>query len=66
MLQRIEHDNGVVTWQSPLLQAIGVVHAFSTRIGGVSEPPFDMLNLGNPSGIPAGQQDPTADCCRRR
>jgi YfiH family protein len=61
MLQRIEHDNGVVTWQSPLLQAIGVVHAFSTRIGGVSEPPFDMLNLGNPSGIPAGQQDPTAD-----
>ena len=25
-------------------------HAFSTRIGGISPPPFDSLNLGNPNG----------------
>jgi len=32
------------------LEAIGVRHAFSTRIGGISPSPFDSLNLGNPSG----------------
>jgi YfiH family protein len=31
---------------SPLLQRLGVPHAFSTRTGGVSPPPFDSLNLG--------------------
>jgi YfiH family protein len=31
---------------SPLLDAIGVPHAFSTRAGGVSPAPFDSLNLG--------------------
>lgn len=46
MLTRHEHDNGVVTYQSPLLQGVGVRHAFSTRIGGVSQPPYDTLNLG--------------------
>ena len=35
---------------SPRMAALGVPHAFSTRIGGVSPPPFDSLNLGNPSG----------------
>ena len=35
---------------SPLLERVGVPHAFSTRVGGVSNPPFDSLNLGNPSG----------------
>jgi YfiH family protein len=29
---------------------MGVPHAFSTRLGGVSAPPFDSLNLGNPNG----------------
>lgn len=48
MLQRIVHFNGVVTWQSPLLNAAGVVHGFSTRVGGVSSGPFGSLNLGNP------------------
>lgn len=46
MLERCEHDNGVVTYQSGLLRSLGVPHAFSTRIGGVSEPPYDTLNLG--------------------
>ena len=48
MLERMVHSNGVVTYQSPLLAAAGVVHGFSTRIGGVSEGVFDSLNLGNP------------------
>ncbi len=33
-----------------MLDHIGVPHAFSTRIGGLSPAPFDSLNLGNPSG----------------
>jgi YfiH family protein len=48
MLIRVRHPNGVVTYQSPLLGATGVPHAFSTRHGGVSPAPFDTLNLGNP------------------
>ncbi len=44
-LIRIEHDNGVVTYQSPLLRAVGVPHGFTTRIGGVSSPPYASLNL---------------------
>ena len=48
-LLRTTHDNGVVTYQSPLLRAAGVIHAFSTRIGGISEGPFSSLNLGNPA-----------------
>ncbi len=50
MLQRQCAENGVVYYRSPLLQRIGVRHAFSTRIGGVSQAPFDSLNLGNPQG----------------
>jgi YfiH family protein len=50
MLQRRE-INGVVFYASPLLEQIRVPHCFSTRIGGVSAPPFDSLNLGNPSGV---------------
>jgi YfiH family protein len=39
----------------PLLRAgafdaLDVIHAFTTRIGGVSEPPFDTLNLGRAAG----------------
>jgi len=36
---------------------IGVPHAFSTRIGGESPPPFDSMNLGNPSNCDV-QDDP--------
>jgi polyphenol oxidase len=46
MLRRVEHENGVVTYQSDLLRDAGVRHAFSTRIGGVSAAPYDTLNLG--------------------
>lgn len=47
MLQRIEHANGVVTYQSRLLGATGVLHAFTTRIGGISQGIFASLNLGS-------------------
>ncbi len=47
---------GVGIYVSPQLAAAGVGHAFSTRLGGVSRPPFDTLNLGNPNG--ADVQDP--------
>ncbi|MCC6423388.1 MAG: peptidoglycan editing factor PgeF [Phycisphaerales bacterium] len=50
MLQRETSNQGVVIYYSPLLRARGIAHAFSTRIGGVSKPPFDSLNLGNPNG----------------
>jgi YfiH family protein len=51
MLSRQSSSSGVVWYQSPLLSSIGVPHAFSTRLGGVSPPPFDSLNMGNPSGV---------------
>ena len=57
MLTRTTHPNGVVTWQSTLLRAAGVPHAFSTRIGGVSPAPFDALNLGNPGGSDVQDSD---------
>ena len=50
MLARVTLPNGVVVYQSRMLAAVGVAHAFSTRIGGVSPAPFDTLNLGNPQG----------------
>ncbi len=53
MLRRRTANNGPVYYVSPLLEARGeggVPHAFSTRLGGLSPPPFDSLNLGNPSG----------------
>jgi hypothetical protein len=50
VLQRRIGQCGVVYYVSAKLDAIGVRHAFSTRIGGVSPPPFDSLNLGNPNG----------------
>jgi len=49
-MERRTATNGVVYYASPLLEARGVPHAFSTRLGGKSPPPFDSLNLGNPSG----------------
>jgi hypothetical protein len=50
MLERVTSVDDVVTYVSPLLRGVGVPHGFSTRIGGISPPPFDSLNLGNPSG----------------
>ena len=57
MLQRRIHDNGVVTYGSPLLSAVGVVHAFSTRLGGLSEGPFASLNLGVAAGVEQRDSD---------
>jgi YfiH family protein len=57
MLERIQHPNGVVTWQSPRLRTIGIPHGFATRIGGVSDGPFAALNLGNPSGCTTVDMD---------
>lgn len=45
MLERVTLDNGVVAYRSPLLAATGVVHAFTTRLGGVSATPFDTMNF---------------------
>ncbi|MEA2710387.1 MAG: purine-nucleoside/S-methyl-5-thioadenosine phosphorylase / adenosine deaminase [Phycisphaerales bacterium] len=55
-MERRAATNGVVYYVSPLLERLGVRHAFSTRLGGKSPPPFDSLNLGNPSGC-AEQDD---------
>jgi YfiH family protein len=47
MLQRrTAATDGIVYYASPLLETLGVPHAFSTRLGGVSPAPFDSLNLG--------------------
>ncbi len=59
MLERVNHANGVVTYQSPRLRTAGVVHAFSARVGGVSTAPFNSLNLGNPTPA-AGKVAPDA------
>lgn len=45
-LERHEHENGLVTYQSAGLRRLGVRHGFSTRIGGVSSGPYASLNLG--------------------
>ncbi|MGA3065751.1 MAG: peptidoglycan editing factor PgeF [Tepidisphaeraceae bacterium] len=50
MLKRRIGGNSAVFYVSPALEGVGVPHAFSTRLGGVSPAPFDSLNLGNPSG----------------
>ncbi len=55
MFDLVKTVGGVEYLQSGLLRKMGVPHAFSTRIGGVSSGPFSSLNLGNPQG--AAQQD---------
>lgn len=50
VLERRVSETGVVHYVSPLLGGAGVIHGFSTRIGGVSSEPFNSLNLGNPQG----------------
>ena len=49
-LRRVESGNGVAVYRSGLLQDAGVVHGFSTRVGGVSEGEFATLNFGNAAG----------------
>ena len=51
MLQKRVCENGVVCLVSPLLERAAIPHAFSTRVGGVSQGPFASLNLGNPQGV---------------
>lgn len=41
---------GVAWHQFEGLEGTGVTHAFLTRLGGVSAPPFDTLNLGHTVG----------------
>jgi YfiH family protein len=50
MLEKRISPQGPVYYISPVIEKVGVPHAFTTRIGGISQPPFDSLNLGNPSG----------------
>ncbi|HEX3358949.1 MAG TPA: peptidoglycan editing factor PgeF [Tepidisphaeraceae bacterium] len=57
MLERRTTSQGLVYYVSPLLERVGVKHAFSTRIGGVSPPPFDSMNLGNPGGCAVQDDD---------
>jgi YfiH family protein len=52
VLERSIGKNGLAYFISPKLRALGVRHAFSTRLGGISKPPFDSLNMGNPNGVP--------------
>jgi len=43
-------NNGVVWYEFEGLAGTGVIHAMLTRLGGVSAPPFDTLNLGHTVG----------------
>ncbi len=56
LIQR-RSKNDVIFYASPLLEHHGIRHAFSTRIGGVSEPPFNAMNLGNPNGCAGSGSD---------
>ena len=44
--ESVVSGDGLVWRRSQMLHAAGVPHGFSTRLGGVSPPPFDSLNLG--------------------
>ena len=52
-------------YRSPLFDRAGIRHAFTTRIGGVSERPFDSLNLGNPPRLNAGDLQDSAEHLRQ-
>jgi len=59
MMRRQVHENGVVTYMAEPLTQRGVTHAFTTRVGGMSRPPFDTLNLA--TAMAGGvEDDPTA------
>ena len=42
----LQERHGVLFYGCPELEAAGFPHGFSTRVGGVSPPPWDTLNLG--------------------
>lgn len=50
--------------RSELLTRLGVPHAFTTRIGGVSNGAFESLNFGNPAEFKGEQRDPPANIQR--
>ena len=45
-----EEHRGVLFYVCPEMREAGFPHGFSTRIGGVSPPPWDTLNLGGSCG----------------
>jgi YfiH family protein len=45
-----KENSGVVWYEFEELERSGVAHAFLTRLGGTSAPPFDTLNLGHTVG----------------
>jgi YfiH family protein len=47
---RWEGRDGLLLLHAEALDALGAAHAFTTRVGGVSPPPFDTLNLGRGVG----------------
>lgn len=50
-----------VLLRSALLWRLGVPHAFTTRLGGVSTGDFASLNFGNPSDLAPERKDPRAN-----
>lgn len=51
MVARDEGEKSRLIWRSKLLSEVrGVIHGVSTRLGGVSLPPFATLNLGLHTG----------------
>ncbi len=57
MLQRVLRPHGIIVYESLLLSRVGVVHAFTTRHGGLSSSPFDTLNLDKPGSDPQVQRN---------
>jgi polyphenol oxidase len=51
VLEPLTSASGARVLISPRLRALGIPHAFSTRIGGVSAGPYDSLNFGSPMEI---------------
>lgn len=51
----LKEHNGLLIWQAPQLTGNGMLHFFTTRLGGVSRPPYHSLNLSF-----ATQDDPYA------
>ena len=49
---------------SPLLERAGFAHAFFTRVGGVSLPPWDTLNFGATGDDPAALRENLARAAR--
>lgn len=63
-LARME-AGGVVFLTSPRLARLGVRHAFSTRIGGISPPPRDSLSFGSSAGVAGDPPDVLEEAWRR-